>query len=143
MRSPIWSYLDKTTKRLKNRGGLIDHLTLAESRKRLYRPLPLDEFGYTLPYALLYNKVGSQEMTEQGTIQNIPQRGLDFLKQWLTSLSGYDPQIIPAPHINSDNILEHSNLAKPCGYTNMQSQLNRGGGCPVRSKKKAATSKTV
>jgi hypothetical protein len=38
--------------RLKTYEGLLDHMNLAECRRRIYRSLPLDEFGCTLPYAL-------------------------------------------------------------------------------------------
>ncbi|KAL8724854.1 MAG: hypothetical protein Q9166_007708 [cf. Caloplaca sp. 2 TL-2023] len=141
-RSRIWAYLDKTTKRLKTSDGLTEHLTLAESRKRLYRPLPLDEFGYTLPYALEYNKKRPQEMTEQGDIQDVPQRGLDFLMKWLGTLSGYDPQVLPHPELDNGIAAQPGNLAKSCGYTNMQSQLQRNGGCPMRSSKRKAPSKS-
>ena len=132
-RSRIWAYLHKASQKLKTSEGLTEHLTLAESRKRLYRPLPLDEFGYTLPYARKYRKNRPLEMTEEGTIQEVPDRGLEFLQSWLLTLSGYDPQILPASKNKNTggDPGEIKALAKPCGQSNMQTQLARAGRCPA------------
>ena len=130
-RSRIWAYLSKASQKLKTSDGLTEHLTLAESRKRLYRPLPLDEFGYTLPYALKYDRKKPLEMTEGGTIQEVPERGVEFLQGWLLTLSGYDPRILPASKDAVGNSAQVTALAKPCGRSNMRIQLARGGRCPA------------
>ena len=76
--------------------AIVDYLRLAESRRRIYRPLPLDEFGSSMPYALgIPYDNGWLEMRPDGRIQPIPARGIDFLREWTTSLAGFDPQIIP------------------------------------------------
>ena len=130
-RSRIWAYLSKSSQKLKTSDGLTEHLTLAESRKRLYRPLPLDEFGYTLPYALKYDRKRPLEMTEDGTVQEIPDRGLNFLQSWLLTLAGYDPQILPASEDDDprDREVKVEALAKmSCGQT---TRLARAGRCPA------------
>lgn len=100
----IQSYLQNVQTRLKTVNGLSDYLRLAESRRRIYRPLPLDEFALTLPYALKYglDLNARYEMTEFGEIQNMAGRGVQFFHAWTGtqedgSLAGYDPHIIPRP----------------------------------------------
>ena len=91
------NYFSKIQKRLKTLDGIQDYLMLAESRRRTYRPLPLDEFGAQLPYALSLDREWSRvEMTSDGTITAIPQRGLDFLDKRTESLHGFDPHILPS-----------------------------------------------
>lgn len=71
-------------------------MKLAESRRRIYRPLPLDEFGMTLPYALnLPTDWKLIEMKEDATVTEIPERGLKFLNGWTGTLHGYDPHLLP------------------------------------------------
>jgi hypothetical protein len=96
----IGDYLSAVANRVKNDpvNALQDYLLLAESRRRIYRPLPLDEFGYTLPFATKVDFTpgkGLLEMTPQGTIQVMDQRGQDFLNMWTTSLAEPDPHVVP------------------------------------------------
>ncbi|OJJ76862.1 hypothetical protein ASPBRDRAFT_201942 [Aspergillus brasiliensis CBS 101740] len=89
-------YLDKVNARLLTYEGMVDYLSLAESRRRIYRPLPLDEFGLTLPYALGIPPTAPLiEMTEDATITPIPERGCKFLNCWTGTLHGFDPKILP------------------------------------------------
>lgn len=94
-------YLAAVEKRMKEEpvAALVDYLTLAESRRRIYRPLPLDEFGPSLPFALALplhlDQPLMKEMRPDGNIQDIPERGQTFLKTWITSLAGWDPQVLP------------------------------------------------
>ena len=128
-RSRIWTYLNKSSQNLKTSHGLTEHLSLAESRKRLYRPLPLDEFGYTLPYALKYDRNRPLEMTEGGTVQEIPDRGLDFLQGWLSTLAGYDPRILPASE--DADAIDIPRDTKGLVKTKMQPGPARAGRCPA------------
>lgn len=94
-RKRIKSYIGNVSKQLTTYKGLLDCMNLAESRRRIYRPLPLDEFGATLPYA---RKLGPDlpmyEMTEAGTIQPMPLEGIAFLQSWIGSLAGYDLHLL-------------------------------------------------
>jgi hypothetical protein len=93
----ISQYLAAVNDRLGTAEGIVDYLSLAESRKRIYRPLPLDEFGIQLPYAVnLPTDWQYIEMTEAGTTTTIPERGMAFLNTWTGSLAGYNPDILPA-----------------------------------------------
>ncbi|KAI0096803.1 hypothetical protein GGR51DRAFT_578638 [Nemania sp. FL0031] len=96
----IDKYFTAITDRMKQSpiDALTDYLKLAESRRRIYRPLPLDEFGYTLPYATKMD-FGDPfyEMTLSGQIQAMPHRGQLFLKKWTYSLAGVDPDLLPPP----------------------------------------------
>ena len=102
MRSRIKKYFGNVVTRLKTLDGMIDYLTLAESRRRIFRPVPLNEFGLTLPYAVNYGheQEARFEMTENGEIQPMAARGLRFFykltgTQDKGSLAGFDPSIIP------------------------------------------------
>ncbi|KAK3368704.1 hypothetical protein B0H63DRAFT_529067 [Podospora didyma] len=76
--------------------ALVDYLSLAESRRRIYRPLPLDEFGSSMPYALkIPADAPPLEMTASGRVQTMPARGQDFLKKWTSSLAGVNPRVVP------------------------------------------------
>jgi hypothetical protein len=92
-------YLAAVQKRMKDEpvAALTDYLTVAESRRRIYRPLPLNEFGPSLPFALALdpNKPLLVEMKPDGTIQDIQERGVVFLNAWTTSLAGWNPDIFP------------------------------------------------
>lgn len=98
-RQRISAYLSIVSSRLGTVDGLRDYLSLAESRRRVYRPVPLDEFGYTLPYALSWPAGGNAgsilEMTELGTTQEMPDRGKKFLVHWINTLWGDNPRLIP------------------------------------------------
>ncbi|KAJ4249598.1 hypothetical protein NW757_007623 [Fusarium falciforme] len=131
--------------------ALEDYLTLAESRRRIYRPLPLDEFGPTMPFALKYpdaNVPMYLEMKPDATIREIPSRGQTFLTKWTSTLSGLDPQILPSAEseptqapVAIDALPRPSRLAAPC-----QATLSQGGpgpapvtkGCPFMSAKSTA-----
>jgi hypothetical protein len=70
--SRIQAYLNTVDGRLENEQGIRDYLVLSESRRRIFRPVPLNEFGMTLPYALDYGSANVRwEMTEAGTIQQM------------------------------------------------------------------------
>ena len=107
MQKQISNYFKKVKKRLGSVDGLTDYLKLAECRKRIYRPLPLDEFGYTLPYARNYDVTGLIEMAPDGTIQAMEARGVTFLTQWTGPLSGYNPQIIQTGPSAAADIAPH------------------------------------
>ena len=133
------NYFSKITKRLKTPDGVYDYLMLAESRRRIYRPLPLDEFGAQLPYALnLAPKWNGVEMTPDGTITVIPQRGLDFFACWTGTLHGYDPHILPSEDSLARSIMprptasrcpvmmrESGNAAKRAGQAGRQIGVSR------------------
>lgn len=92
----ITKYLGIVCTRLQKLDGLEDYMKLAESRRRIFRPLPLYEFGIQLPYALaIQTSDPLLEMTEYGTVQPIPARGTKFINDWTGSLHGYDPVILP------------------------------------------------
>jgi hypothetical protein len=166
----IRDYLTAVANRIKNDPvpALQDYLSLAESRRRIYRPLPLDEFGYSLPFAInipFTPGKGLLEMTPQGTIQVMPQRGMDFLNAWTTSLAEDDPHVVPAPPeakslssepgappVTISALPRPARLAIPCQTLTAQvspssaSVANRrsrraGGGCPfkIRSAANAAS----
>ena len=91
----IKAYIGNVSKRLKSYNGLLDYMKLTESRRRIYRPLPPDKFGVTLPYAReLGPELPMYEMTEAGTIQPMPDEGMAFLKSWIGGLAGYDPHLL-------------------------------------------------
>lgn len=90
------AYVSAVNDALQTEEGILDYLKLAESHRRIYRPLPLDEFGVQLPYAVnLPPDWPYIEMTETAKTQEIPKRGLDFLASWIGTLHGYDPHIVP------------------------------------------------
>ncbi|KAH7139609.1 hypothetical protein B0J13DRAFT_447504, partial [Dactylonectria estremocensis] len=103
--------------------AVTDYLKLAESRRRIYRPLPLDEFGLTLPYALnLPITAPHFEMRADGTIGEMDARGVKFLNDWTHSLASRDPIILPNPAARSlttarvlaTELPKAANLAIPC-----------------------------
>ena len=107
--SRVKAYIDNVGRRLKSYEGLLDYMKLAESRRRIYRPLPLDEFGATLPYALkLGPDLPMYEMMEAGTIQPMPVEGQTFLRSWIGSLAGYDPHLLKEN--NADRSVVHPSL---------------------------------
>lgn len=96
----LTSYIAKVQKRLKKQDGVSDYLKLAESRRRIYRPVPLDEFAFTLPWAWLWNHAKPLEMTPDGTIQEISDRGKKFLDAWVGTLRTFNPVVLPRPDAN-------------------------------------------
>jgi hypothetical protein len=99
------TYMKKVIQRLSNPAqaneAMTDYLKLAESRRRIYRPLPLDEFDLTMPWATVWPEDESPsaclEMRSDGTVQNLPPRGRTFFTKWIESLSGANPQMMPPP----------------------------------------------
>lgn len=94
----ISDYFDAVKARMSTepRKALYDYLSLAESRRRIYRPLPLDEFGYTMPYATkMPFTTPLLEMTAKGKVVPMPERGQTFLKEWTDALGGVDPKVLP------------------------------------------------
>jgi hypothetical protein len=159
----IRDYLTAVTNRIQSAPvqALQDYLSLAESRRRIYRPLPLDEFGYSLPFATKIPFTpgkGLLEMTPQGTIKVMDQRGQDFLNAWTTSLAEPDPHVAPTSETNNNSLgtgsselgappLAISALPRPatlairCQSLTSQvsscpsSHLRRaGGGCPFSNR---------
>ena len=123
--------------------AIVDYLTLAESRRRIYRPLPLDEFGSSMPYALsIPFDSPIMEMRLDGRIQPIPERGVEFLQKWTSSLSSVNPELIPTAAETSGPVAisalpRPSLLALPCqsslASTTTESVL-AGRGCPYAKK---------
>ena len=90
------NYFGNIQKQLKTLQGISNYLMLAEARRRIYRPLPLDEFGAQLPYALsLTPSWQGVEIASDGTITAIPQRGLDIFANWTGTLHRFDAHVLP------------------------------------------------
>ena len=146
----IQAYLNKVSKRLKQYEGLRDYMTLAESRRRIYRPLPLDEFGFTLPYArFLDPSTPWYEMTEQGTIQPIPPEGVAFLSAWIDNLAGFDPQLLSDASSTKQSIVHPALLPKPanlpllCQSARSPNGRAKSQGCPYLANRKRSSVKSV
>ena len=126
--------------------ALQDYMALAESRRRIYRPLPLDEFGYSMPYALnIAPDAPLVEMTATGTIQPIASRGVNFFTAWTTSLANSDPQIIPSPSnsgisgpVTAQSLPKPARLALRCQSIAMSSKVNqhKPSSCPYFARSK-------
>ena len=141
----IANYLAAVRKNIRTAKGFLDYMTLAESRRRIYRPLPLDEFGFTLPYAMsMAWDAPWYEMTSAALIQPMPSRGIDFITAWTLNLAGYNPQIIPifsaanntasirsAP-LPVSNLPRPSTLAVSCQRMTRASSDRAVQGCPCR-----------
>ncbi|GIJ84914.1 hypothetical protein Asppvi_003765 [Aspergillus pseudoviridinutans] len=98
--SRISSYVGKVQQKLRTSAGVLNYLLLAESRRRIYRPLPLNEFGLTLPFAVNYptrESLPLKEMTESGEVVNMPERGKKFLTEWTGTLWSDEPMLLPSP----------------------------------------------
>ena len=130
-RKIITDYMKVVSKQIKTEKGLSQHLKLAESRRRLYRPLPLDEFGFTLPYAVgVPINAPFLEMTPNGTIQPIPHRGLSFLVSWTGTLWTYDPKLLPQFEGESVKPL----LANQSDTVSAAKRAVQRSGCPAMRK---------
>ena len=128
----INSYLDAALSKLKTVDGLVEQLSLAESRRRLYRPLPLDEFGFTLPYAInIPVDTPPLEMMPNGSTQRIPQRGAAFLQSWLGTLWTADPKLLPE---HNDTPAYHGNNAS-VETARLMHRRNELSGCPAMRKR--------
>jgi hypothetical protein len=125
----VTAYFDAIQKRMKDDPikALEDYLSLAESRRRIYRPLPLNEFGSSLPYALgIPYDNPHLEMTADGNVQPMPQRGLDFFASWTTSLAGVNPIIIPASTSKIAPVIAAA-LPRPSSLALSCQTLHQGG----------------
>jgi hypothetical protein len=94
----VSKYTENVKTTLQKADGVFNYMLLAESRRRIYRPLPLNEFGLTLPFALKYptrDSLPLKEMTESGTVVDMPQRGTRFLTLWTGTLWSDDPELLP------------------------------------------------
>ncbi|KEF57336.1 uncharacterized protein A1O9_05253 [Exophiala aquamarina CBS 119918] len=146
-------YLEKVAGRLGDpkqvNAAMIDFMTLAESRRRIYRPVPLDEFDLTLPWATNYNHDAPLEMRPDGTISAIAPRGVKFFRDWIGSLASSNPQMMPRSdkddpddHVDGPIIHNQSTLAARTAAIGCQSsptlQNIRRGQCPVLSSRKRA-----
>ena len=146
----IQNYLNNVSKNLKKDEGLLEYMKLAESRRRIYRPLPLDEFGVTLPYARkLDPSTPWFEMTEKGTIQAIPKEGVDFLNAWIGNLAGFDPQLLSDASSTKQSIVhpallpKPANLPLPCQSARSPTGRAKSQGCPYLAKRKRSGAKSV
>lgn len=95
----VSSYVEKVQAKLKTPAGVFDYMLLAESRRRIYRPLPLNEFGLTLPFAINYLTLESlplKEMAESGEVVDMPERGKQFLTLWTGTLWSENPSLLPS-----------------------------------------------
>ncbi|KAL4860700.1 hypothetical protein BDV12DRAFT_204775 [Aspergillus spectabilis] len=102
MAQRVTNYVDKIKQRLETLDGVCDYMLLAESRRRIFRPLRLNEFGLTLPFALKYPTTETlplKEMTEDGKVVNMPDRGKQFLTLWTGTLWTDDPNLIPEDEV--------------------------------------------
>ena len=146
----IQAYLNNVSQKLQKYKGLRDYMKLAESRRRIYRPLPLDEFGFTLPYARnLDPSTPWYEMTEKGCIQAIPPEGVAFLSAWIGNLAGFDPQLLIDASSKERSIVHPALLPKPANLPLLcQSARSANGraksqGCPYLAKRKRSSVKSV
>ena len=146
----IQAYLNNVSGRLKKYEGLKEYMILAESRRRIYRPLPLDEFGLTLPYARnLDPSTPWYEMTEQGTIQPIPPEGVAFLSAWIGNLAGFDPRLLSDASSKKENIVHPALLPKPanlpllCQSARSPNGRAKSQGCPYLANRKKPSVKSV
>lgn len=92
----ISNYTTKIVQNLDDSTWLLEYLKLAESRRRMFRPMPMNFFGSNIPYCLaMPTDHPWLEMTENASVRKIPKRGLDVLEEWLGSLASSDPQVLP------------------------------------------------
>lgn len=126
--------------------ALQDNLALAESRRRIYRPLPLDEFGYSIPYALkIPQDTPSKEMKADGTLADMPRRGVDFLTAWTDSLANEDPDVIPDPtngFIAVQALPKPANLAFRCQAPTSAPRMASAQSCPYLARAKRGAIRT-
>ncbi|KAH7234643.1 uncharacterized protein BKA55DRAFT_652134 [Fusarium redolens] len=92
----ISRYTNNIVQNLEDSSWLLEYLKLAESRRRMFRPMPMNFFGSNIPYCLAMPIDHPWlEMTETATVRKIPKRGRKVLEDWLGSLAGADPNVIP------------------------------------------------
>ncbi|KAH8427106.1 uncharacterized protein LDX57_004823 [Aspergillus melleus] len=132
-------YSQRVKKNLKREEYVVAYMELAESRRRIYRPLPLDEFGFTLPFATKYDKLDKhplKEMTDKAEVVDMPTRGVDFITAWTGTLWTNNPAIVA---LESNPPLAPGDLPKP-ERTPVDlgtfSARKKTGGCPVMRKRR-------
>ena len=68
----IYNYTNAVANNLQDSKWLLQYLKLAESRRRMFRPMPMNFFGSNIPYCLAMTVTDPWlEMTEEGTVQEI------------------------------------------------------------------------
>jgi hypothetical protein len=145
MQERIKKYFDSVTAWLQMLEGMVDYLTLAESRRRIYWPIPLNKFALTLPYAVKYGHPHTArfEMTEEGEVVPMADHGMRFYFNLTStqndgSLTGFDPHVIPAPEEGGAGNQGFVHLIKEERNTATQKQdpgHQKMRGCPYRQVK--------
>ncbi|KAK6352357.1 hypothetical protein TWF730_009186 [Orbilia blumenaviensis] len=126
----IKNYIGAISRNFKSPAYIKQYLQLAESKRRIYRPLPLDEFGYTLPYARGIEQTAPWlEMTDTGEVQNMDQRGVDFFTTWRNSVSSFDPHLLPQSSSSADTNAAAEGVQNLTVSAKCPSR-KRSGGCP-------------
>ena len=152
----IFIYATKVSNNLGSSGYVLDYLRLAESRRRLFRPLPQNFFGSNLPYCLGIDPAAPfLEMTEEGTVREIPATGVRYLNEWLGGLAGSNPTVIPSAQNRRDRI-DHGKPPLPrtgipraatmrmaCQRSIFTTNARIGGGCPFMSRPKVESGKPI
>jgi hypothetical protein len=136
------SYISKTQKRLKTQDGVSDYLKLAESRRRIYRPLPLDEFAFTLPWALSWKYTKPLEMTSEGTIQEIDVRGQKFFDTWIGTLRTANPVLIPRADADDHDDTAVLESLRSVAFGTKEAQSLNFQTCGIRSLPKSCGAST-
>lgn len=121
---------------------LVSYLSLAESRRRIYRPLPLDEFDSSMPYALnIPYDSPFLEMTAKGRVQPMPARGQNFLLEWTRNLASVNPELVqvlssePNGPLSIAALPRPSLLVLPCQSSLRSSTtVSNNGSCPFVKK---------
>ncbi|KAJ4006408.1 hypothetical protein NW766_010495 [Fusarium irregulare] len=109
----ISNYTNAVANNLQNSQWLLQYLKLAESRRRMFRPMPMNFFGSNIPYCLAMTVTDPWlEMTETGTVQEINKDGTKILRTWLGSLAGNDPNVIPEKYQGLDNLSDITDVMK-------------------------------
>ncbi|KAK1622992.1 hypothetical protein BDP81DRAFT_506503 [Colletotrichum phormii] len=107
----ISNYTNTVVENLNDATWILEYLKLAESRRRMFRPMPMNFFGSNIPYCLaMPTDHPWLEMTEKASVRQIPERGLDVLKDWLGSLASSDPNVIPNQSLGDINKLIRENV---------------------------------
>jgi hypothetical protein len=144
----VQTYLKRVSQALSKGTGIQDYMKLAECRRRIYRPLPLNEFGFTLPFATAFSKglgdgpdqLPYLEMAANGTVVPMPKRGQKFLEQWTGTLWGLDPQLLPT-RIDEEDISVNSSISN--GNNGGSADHNRLSGTAVNGISVAKASKRL
>ncbi|KAK6515999.1 hypothetical protein TWF281_004589 [Arthrobotrys megalospora] len=130
MGNRIKAYLNILSRNFKSDVFINKYLQLAETKRRIYRPLPLDEFGYTLPYALGIDQDALWlEMTESGDVQEMDPRGVSFFMNWRNSVSSLDPHLIPQSDPSATTAAVVAGVQN-LGLSAGSSSTKKSSGCP-------------